>query len=58
MVVGNGENKYGEGIEVSLTDRQIEEYSGMFRYPLVYMTNEEIAENQAEPEEDISQEVL
>ena len=58
MVVGNGENKYGEGIEVSLTDRQIEEYSGMFRYPLIYMTKEEIAENQAEPEEDISQEVL
>ena len=58
MVVGNGQNKFGEGIEVSLTDEQIEEYSEMFREPLVYMTKEELAENQAEPEENISQEVL
>ena len=58
MVVGNGENSYGEGIEVSLTDEQIEEYSRMFRESLVYMTKEELSENQAEPEEEITQEVL
>jgi len=58
MVVGNGENKYGEGIEVSLTARQIEEYSEMFRDPLVYMTREELAEMQEEPDEEITQEVL
>ena len=56
MVVGNGENECGEGIEVSLTDAQIDEYSKMFRFPLVYMTQEELAENQAEePDEGISQ---
>ena len=56
MVVGNGENEYGEGIEVSLTDEQIKEYSEMFRYPLIYMTQEELAEEQAEePDEGISQ---
>ena len=56
MVVGNGENEYGEGIEVSLTDAQIEKYSEMFRYPLIYMTKEELAEGQAEdPDEGISQ---
>ena len=56
MVVGNGENKYHEGIEISLTDEQIERYSEMFRYPLIYMTKEELAENQAEePDEGISQ---
>ena len=56
MVVGNGENEYGEGIEVSLTDEQIKEYSEMFRYPLIYMTQEELAEAQAEePDESISQ---
>lgn len=56
MVVGNGENEYGEGIEVSLTDAQIEKYSEIFRYPLIYMTKEELAEEQAEePEEGISQ---
>ena len=56
MVVGNGENEYGEGIEVSLTDEQINEYSKMFRYPLIYMTQEELADNQAEePDEGISQ---
>ena len=48
MVVGNGENEYGEGIEVSLTDEQIGKYSEMFRYPLIYMTQEELAEEQAE----------
>ena len=51
MVVGNGENRYGEGIEVSLTDKQIREYTEMFRYPLIYMTNEEIAGMQEETEE-------
>lgn len=56
MVVGNGENEYGEGIEVSLTDEQIERYSEMFKYPLIYMTKEELVENQAEePDESISQ---
>ena len=56
MVVGNGENEYGEGIEVSLTDEQIKEYSEMFRYPLIYMTQEELVEAQAEePDEGISQ---
>ena len=56
MVVGNGENEYGEGIEVSLTDEQIGEYSQMFKYPLVYMTKEELAENQEEePDEGITQ---
>ena len=52
MVVGNGENKYNEGIEVSLTDEQIERYSEMFRYPLIYMTKEELAENQAEEQDE------
>lgn len=56
MVVGNGENECGEGIEVSLTDEQINEYSKMFRYPLIYMTQEELADNQAEePDEGVSQ---
>ncbi|MCR4862252.1 MAG: DUF3849 domain-containing protein [Ruminococcus sp.] len=56
MVVGNGENECGEGIEVSLTDEQINEYSKMFRYPLIYMTQEELADNQTEePDEGISQ---
>ena len=55
MVVGNGENEYGEGIEVSLTDEQVKEYSAMFRYPLIYLTNEEAAEMQEEPDEGISQ---
>ena len=50
MVVGNGENRYGEGIEVSLTDEQIKEYTNMFKYPLIYMTNEELAEMQEETE--------
>ena len=58
MVVGNGQNKFGEGIEVSLTDRQIEEYTEMFRDPLIYMTKEEIAENLADHDEEIIQEVL
>lgn len=53
MVVGNGENRYGEGIEVSLTDQQAEKYSEMFRYPLIYMTSEELAEMQ----EDVSDEL-
>lgn len=56
MVVGNGENEYGEGIEVSLTDEQIGKYSEMFRYPLIYMTKEELTEEQTEePDEGISQ---
>ena len=55
MVVGNGENEYGEGIEVSLTDEQVKEYSAMFRYPLIYLTNEEAAEMQEEPDEGITQ---
>ncbi|MCR4888910.1 MAG: DUF3846 domain-containing protein [Ruminococcus sp.] len=56
MVAGNGENEYGEGIEVSLTNEQINKYSEMFRYPLIYMTKEELAEEQAEePDEGISQ---
>ena len=56
MIVGNGENEYGEGIEVSLTDAQIEKYSELFKYPLIYMTKEELAEEQAEePDEGISQ---
>lgn len=55
MVVGNGENEYGDGIEVSLTDEQVKEYSAMFRYPLVYLTNEEVAEMQEEPDEGITQ---
>ncbi len=52
MVVGNGENDYGEGIEVSLTDEQIKEYSEMFRYPLIYLTKEELAEEQAEEQDE------
>lgn len=56
MVVGTGENEYGEGIEVSLTDAQIDEYSKMFKYPLIYLTKEELADNQAEElDEGISQ---
>ena len=56
MVVGNGRNECGEGIEVSLSDEQINEYSKMFKYTLIYMTKEELAENQAEePDEGISQ---
>lgn len=50
MVVGNGKNIHGEGIEVSLTDEQIEQYSEMFRYPLIYMTKEELAEMQSDEE--------
>jgi hypothetical protein len=46
MVVGNGENRYGEGIEVSLTDQQIAKYSEIFHTPLIYLTNEELAEMQ------------
>ena len=52
MVVGNGENEYGEGIEVSLTDEQIKEYSEMFRYPLIYLTKEELDEEQAEEQDE------
>ena len=55
MVVGNGENEYDEGIEVSLTDEQVKEYSAMFRYPLIYLTNEEAAEMPEEPDEGITQ---
>ena len=55
MVVGNGENEYGEGIEVSLTDAQIEKYSEMFRYPLIYMTQEELAEEAEDQDEGIFQ---
>ncbi len=56
MVVGNAENVHGEGIEVSLTDEQLDDYYEMFRVPLVYLTNAEIAGEQAEePDEGISQ---
>ena len=37
MIVGNGENEEGEGIEISLTDEQIEKFSEQFRYPLVHI---------------------
>lgn len=50
MVVGNGKNDEGEGIEVSLTDQQIEKYSEMFKYPLIYMSREELAEMQSDDE--------
>lgn len=46
MVLGDGVNDEGENVEISLTDEQIEKYSEMFKYPLVYMTNEELAEMQ------------
>lgn len=36
MIIGNGQNEYGEGIEVSLTDEQIEKYAEQFRYPVIY----------------------
>lgn len=50
MIIGDSENDEGEGIEVSLTDKQIEQYSEMFRYPLIYMTREELAEMQGDEE--------
>ena len=56
MVIGNGVNSHGEMSDFSLTDEQIEDFSEMFKYPLIYMTKEELAENQAEePDEGISQ---
>ena len=56
MVIGNGVNSHGEMTDFSLTDDQIDDYWEMFRYPLIYMTIEELAENQAEePDEGISQ---
>ena len=58
MITGNGENRYGEGIEVSLTDEQIEEYTNMFRYPLIYMTNEELTEMQGETENEENSEEI
>ena len=42
--------------DFSLTDEQIEDFSEMFKYPLIYMTKEELAEEQAEElDEGISQ---
>ena len=56
MVIGNGVNSHGEMSDFSLTDDQIEDFSEMFKYPLIYMTKEELAEAQAEePDEGISQ---
>ena len=56
MVIGNGVNSHGEMTDFSLTDDQIDDYWEMFRYPLIYMTKEELAENQAEElDEGISQ---
>ena len=56
MVIGNGVNSHGEMTDFSLTDDQIEYFSEMFKYPLIYMTKEELAEAQAEePDEGISQ---
>lgn len=56
MVIGNGVNSHGEMTDFSLTDDQIEDFSEMFKYPLIYMTKEELAEAQAEePDEGISQ---
>lgn len=51
MVIGDGRNRFDEGIEISLTDEQISRYTEMFRCPLIYMTNEELAEMQEETEE-------
>ncbi|MEE5994421.1 MAG: YodL domain-containing protein [Oscillospiraceae bacterium] len=49
MIVGNGENEEGEGIETSLTDEQIEKFSEQFRYPLVpipkFEQNQEESQN-------------
>lgn len=56
MVIGNGVNSHGEMTDFSLTDDQIEDFSEIFKYPLIYMTKEELAEAQAEePDEGISQ---
>ena len=56
MVIGNGVNSHGEMTDFSLTDDQIEDFSEMFKYPLIYLTKEELAEEQAEePDESISQ---
>ena len=48
MVIGNGVNSHGEMTDFSLTDDQIEDFSEMFKYPLIYLTKEELAEEQAE----------
>ena len=39
MIVGDGINDDGECVEVSLTDEQIEEFSEMFRYPVIILDN-------------------
>ena len=49
MIVGNGENEEGEGIETSLTDSQIEKFTEQFRYPLISISNPE--QNQEESED-------
>ena len=49
MIVGNGENEEGEGIETSLTDSQIEKFTEQFRYPLIAISNPE--QNQEESED-------
>ncbi len=51
MIVGNGENEEGEGIEISLTDAQIEKFTEQFHYPLIYMRNQE--QVQEEESEDL-----
>ena len=50
MIVGNGENEEGEGIEISLTDEQIQKFTEQFRYPLIYMRNQEHSQSQEENE--------
>ena len=49
MIVGNGENEEGEGIETSLTDSQIEKFTEQFRYPLIAISN--LEQNQEESED-------
>lgn len=49
LVIGDGRNEYGEGIEVSLDSDQIERFSNMFHYPLVDITGQH---EEAEMEQD------
>lgn len=51
MIVGNGENEEGEGIETSLTEEQIEKFKEQFRYPLIYIPKQEQAQNEEEIED-------
>ena len=48
FIVGDAYNEEGEKIEVSLTDEQLAMYSKEFRYPLVDISDNTVAE---EPEE-------